>query len=102
MNMDEVELYHGVGCDHCNETGFQGRLGVYELLTTTDELRTMLMKGESAAAIRRRARLTGMKTMREDAWRKALSGITTIEEVNRRTRTDVPLSKEQIASVVGA
>ncbi len=102
VDMNEVELYHGVGCDHCNNTGFQGRLGAYELLVATDELRTMVMQGESAAALRRRARQLGMKTMRDDAWRKALSGITTIEEVNRRTSTDEPISREQIASAVGA
>jgi len=64
------------------------------LLVSTDIIRTMLMKHESAAAIKRAARRGGMKTMREDAWRKALNGITTIEEVNRRTRVDDPLRDE--------
>jgi type II secretory ATPase GspE/PulE/Tfp pilus assembly ATPase PilB-like protein len=94
-----LELYRGAGCDHCNNTGYQGRLGVYELLTTNDHLRTMIMKGESAAALRRQARLDGMTTMRQDAWRKALNGITTIEEVNRRTRMDEPLTREELAGI---
>lgn len=94
INWNEVELVHGAGCDNCNQTGHQGRLGVYELLLNSDRLRTMIMKGESATALRRVARLEGMITMREDAWQKALKGITTLEEVNRRTRVDEPLIED--------
>ncbi len=100
VDVTDLELYHGAGCDNCNKTGYQGRLGVYELMQTTDEIRTMIMNGESAAAIRRRARLAGMITMREDAWHKAVNGITTIEEVNRATRTDETLQhKPQVVGV---
>ena len=99
VNMDEVTLYHGAGCDNCHGTGFQGRLGVYELMQTSDEIRTMIMKGASAAAIRHRARELGMPTMRDDAWRKALNGITTLEEVNRRTRSDAPLRHKKVEAV---
>ena len=91
VNWDEVNLVHGAGCENCNKTGYQGRLGAYELLLTNDNLRTMIMQSESATALRRQARLDGMITMREDAWNKALQGITTVEEVNRRTRVDEPL-----------
>jgi type IV pilus assembly protein PilB len=94
VNWNEIELVHGAGCDNCSQTGHQGRLGAYELLLTSDRLRTMIMKGESATALRRVARLEGMITMREDAWQKTLKGITTLEEVNRRTRVDEPLIKE--------
>jgi len=94
VEVDKIELWHGAGCDNCNRTGYQGRLGAYELLVSTDIIRTMLMKHESAAAIKRAARRGGMVTMRQDAWRKALNGITTIEEVNRRTRVDDPLRDE--------
>ncbi len=98
VNLDEVDLYHGAGCDNCNQTGYQGRMGVYELLITSDRIREMVMKGESATAIRREARLSGMTTMREDAWRKALMGITTVEEVNKRTRIDEPLRRTGVAA----
>jgi type IV pilus assembly protein PilB len=95
MEMDidwsKVQLEHGAGCESCNETGYQGRLGAYELLLTNDAIRTMLMDGKSATELRRQARLDGMITMREDAWNKAQRGLTTIEEVNRRTRVDEPL-----------
>ncbi len=91
VDWNDVELTHGEGCDNCNRTGYQGRKGAYELLVTNDDIRRMLMKGESATTVRRVARLSGMKTMRQDAWDKACRGITTIEEVNRRTRVDEPL-----------
>ncbi len=91
IDWSTVELVHGEGCDNCNRTGYQGRKGAYELLVTNDNIRRMLMKGESATMIRQVARVDGMKTMRQDAWDKACRGITTIEEVNRRTRVDEPL-----------
>jgi type IV pilus assembly protein PilB len=91
VDWNAVDLVHGEGCDNCNHTGYQGRKGAYELLVTNDDIRRILMKGESATAVRRIARLTGMKTMRQDAWEKACRGITTVEEVNRRTRVDEPL-----------
>ena len=90
----KVELFHGAGCDNCNHTGYSGRLGVYELLLTTDEIRQMIMDGEPAGVLRRTARLGGMASMREDAWRKALRGITTLEEVNKRTKVDEPLRRK--------
>lgn len=98
VDIADTEFYHGAGCDNCNNTGHQGRLGAYELLVTTDRLRKMIMKQEPATALKRAAREEGMKTMREDAWRKALNGITTVEEVNRRTRVDEPLKKEESAA----
>ncbi len=91
VDPNKVELYHGAGCENCNHTGYSGRMGAYELLLTTDELRQMVMSGESSGLLRHQARLGGMTTMREDAWQKALKGITTIEEVNRKTRADEPL-----------
>ncbi|MCC6769563.1 MAG: Flp pilus assembly complex ATPase component TadA, partial [Bacteroidia bacterium] len=93
VDLTDMELYHGAGCDNCNNTGHAGRLGAYEVMVNTDRLREMLMNHESATAIKRAAREQGMLTMREDAWKKALNGITTIEEVNRRTRVDEPLEK---------
>ncbi len=93
VDVDKIELYHGAGCDNCNDTGHAGRLGAYELMITTDRIRDMLMNKESATAIKRAAREEGMVTMREDAWQKAQNGITTLEEVNRRTRLDEPLVK---------
>src|SRR5690606_23931437 len=63
VNLAEIELYHGAGCDNCKNTGHTGRLGAYELLITNDIIRDMLMRNESALAIKRQARLDGMVTM---------------------------------------
>ncbi len=94
IDLSAIELHHGAGCDNCKDTGYMGRLGAYELLIVTDEIREMLMSGKSSAMLKRAARRAGMATMRQDAWRKALSGITTIEEVNCRTRLDEALPAE--------
>ena len=88
VNWDEVELFHGAGCDNCGGTGYQGRIGAYELLSSSDKLRGMVMSGNSADVLRKQARAQGMVTMREDGWQKVLNGITTIEELNKRTRAD--------------
>jgi type IV pilus assembly protein PilB len=93
VDLDNVELYHGAGCDNCNNTGHTGRLGCYELLITSDRIRELLMANESSTALKRAAREEGMVTMRQDAWQKAMNGITTVDEVNRRTRVDEPLEK---------
>jgi len=95
VDPNKVELFKGAGCDSCNHTGYAGRLGCYELLENTDELRKMILAHCSAIELRRAARLAGMATMREDAWRKALQGITTIDEVNKRTKIDEPLHRVQ-------
>ena len=92
VSLDDVELFHGAGCDICNHTGFQGRLGVYELLNTSDRIRQMIMDGESSGALRRAAREEGMSTMREDGWRKCLNGVTTVDEVNKKTKADESLT----------
>lgn len=91
VDMSNVEFFRGKGCDNCNETGYQGRLGVYELLRNTDDIRSMLMVNTSTGAIRKAARLGGMTTMRQDAWRKVINGITTVEEIYRVTQNDEPL-----------
>ncbi len=100
VNWDEIELMHGAGCDNCHGTGYTGRLGTYELLTMDDELRTMILEGASSIKLRRKARLNGMTTLREDAWKKAIAGITTLEEVNRRTKVDEPLAQAEQELVV--
>ena len=97
VDWDEAQLFEGAGCEHCNETGYQGRIGVYELLLPNDAIRAMIMKSSSASALRRQARLDGMVTMREDAWQKVLNGITTLTEANKRTRSDEPLVREGAA-----
>lgn len=93
IDWSKVEVFHGKGCDNCNQTGYSGRVGVYELMLMTDELRQMIMHGSPAGPLRRKARVDGMLTMREDGWKKVLNGITTVEEVNRVTALDEPLDR---------
>jgi type II secretory ATPase GspE/PulE/Tfp pilus assembly ATPase PilB-like protein len=97
VEWDKIQLMHGTGCDNCHETGYTGRMGVYELLIMDDEIRAMILQGASSIKLRRTARMNGMSTLREDAWKKALAGITTIEEVNRRTKVDEPLKTPEEA-----
>lgn len=92
-----MEFFQGKGCENCNHTGYQGRIGIYEMLPCSDDLRTMIMRGASAGALRKAARLAGMTTLHEDAWRKVLSGITTLEELLRVTQVDEPLVRTEAA-----
>ena len=77
----DLEFYKGVGCRHCRNTGFSGRIGVHELLIITDELRDAIVAGVSIAELRRIGVGCGMITLRHDGFRKVKEGITTIEEV---------------------
>ncbi|MBF0498692.1 MAG: type IV-A pilus assembly ATPase PilB [Candidatus Riflebacteria bacterium] len=78
-------FYRGKGCDCCNKTGMKGRVGVYEVLTMTERLRDIILSGGSTDDIRRQAIDDGMLSLRESALRKALLGMTSIEEVIRVT-----------------
>ena len=71
----------GTGCNHCNHTGYRGRLGIYEMLKMSSGIREMTFKREPAQALRRQARLLGMRTLLEDGIAKASKGTTTLEEV---------------------
>src|SRR4029079_18181136 len=73
----------GSGCQHCNHTGFFGRVPVAELLTPSDALRDAITRGSTAHEIRAAMRAAGYVTMREQALRLVAAGITSIEEVNR-------------------
>lgn len=81
-----LRIYHGKGCDVCGGTGYQGRLGIFEVMPVTETIRELIMKREDADALRDLAKAEGMKTMIEDGIQKVLAGQTTIEEVLRATR----------------
>jgi general secretion pathway protein E len=82
---EETILYRGRGCDHCLQTGFKGRSGIFEFLLVDDTMRGLMIQTSDAATIRRAAIQSGMRTLREDGVRKILKGITTVEEVLRVT-----------------
>ncbi|MFZ6767056.1 type II secretion system ATPase GspE [Undibacterium sp. Di26W] len=78
--------WRAVGCEHCGHTGYQGRVGVYELLQTTDAIRAQIHHQAAEAEIRMAAQADGMKTMREDGERWLKAGVTTPEELLRVTK----------------
>ena len=81
----ELKIYKGKGCSVCNNTGFKGRVGLYEVMEITDELRELIIIGASAMELRRKAIDLGMITLRESGLCKIRQGITTIEEVVKET-----------------
>ena len=82
-------LYKGAGCRKCHQTGFKGRTGIHELLVNTDSLKDLIVQRVNANTIRAEALKQGMITLRQDGWRKVISGTTTIEEVARVTAADL-------------
>ncbi len=81
-------LYHPVGCRECRQVGYRGRLGLYELMVTTDDIRRLSQDRASSWEIKQAAMRQGMRTLREDGWDKVLSGRTSVEEVLRVTKGD--------------
>jgi type IV pilus assembly protein PilB len=75
----------GAGCEKCNSTGYKGRVGLYEVMEVTDDLRELVLVGASGLELRRRAVEEGMITLRQSGLRKVKEGVTTIEEVARET-----------------
>ena len=82
-------LCRGRGCAECNQKGYLGRIGIYELLIVSDELRALVTAGANAGMIKRASMAQGMKNLREDGLRKAIEGITSLDEVMRVTQEDV-------------
>jgi type IV pilus assembly protein PilB len=75
----------GKGCDKCNNTGYKGRVGLYEVMDITEEIRELVLVGASALELRRKAIEQGMLTLRASGLRKVKDGVTTIEEIVRET-----------------
>ncbi len=82
-------LFRGAGCRDCRNSGYRGRLGIFEMLMITNQLRGMIVERRSATDLQVVARKDGLKLMREDGWSKVLAGMTTVEEIVRVTKTDV-------------
>ena len=85
-----AKVCRGTGCRECRNSGYRGRLGIFELLMINDELREMILHRKSAGELLEVARRKhGLKVMREDGWLKVLNGHTTIDEIVRVTKVDV-------------
>jgi len=86
--MQAANLYRGAGCAACSMTGYKGRKGIFEMFPIDDEIRNMIYRRAPTVELRHKARELGMRTLREDGLRKAIAGITTLEEVFRVTMGD--------------
>ena len=89
-----VTLYEGGGCQRCRNTGYRGRIAIFELLEMDTTLREMAFRRESLTEIRKYAASSGMVTLRQDGVRKVLGGTTTIPEVLEITGSEVDLDME--------
>ena len=82
-NEQEVTIYEAVGCIHCNNTGYSGRTGIFELFTVTEEIRRLIVRGSSVNDIEKAALANGMTTMRADGLNRVKIGVTSIQEILR-------------------
>jgi general secretion pathway protein E len=81
-------VFKATGCAECNQKGYSGRSGIYELLVVEDNVRALVVEGRPTGIIRKAAIANGLKTLRDDGIRKALEGVTSLEEVRRVTQED--------------
>jgi type IV pilus assembly protein PilB len=82
----DLKFYRGTGCKNCKNTGYKGRLGIFEMLMLNDKIRDLILAKTSSTQIKRVAQEAGMRTLREDGIVKMLAGVTTIDEVIRVTQ----------------
>ena len=78
----------GAGCGNCSETGFKGRVAIYEVMELTEELKEFVLNGASAVELKREAIRGGMLTLRRSALNKLSEGVTTLSEVYRVSTVD--------------
>ena len=90
--IETTKFWRGAGCEECRELGYQGRMGIYELLILNEAIRPLILQRAAASTIAQRAMETGMRTLRFDGWTKVRAGLTTIEEVLRVTQTEEHLN----------
>lgn len=84
-----THICKAVGCDHCNQKGYVGRTQIQEILTVTEEIRSLIMQRKDSNTIKRQALVNGMIPFRDHGIQKVLSGITTIEELVSNTQLDI-------------
>jgi type II secretion system protein E len=87
--MADAQVMKPVGCEECRQTGYKGRMGIFEIFVIDDNVRHMINNRQSTLMLRQRARELGMRTLREDGVRKVLAGVTSAEEVISITLGDL-------------
>ena len=80
-----VQVFHGTGCATCNNLGYKGRVGLYEVMEITDELKELVLVGASAMELKKKAIEQGMITLRRSGLTKVKTGQASMEEVLRET-----------------
>lgn len=83
--MEDIQYVHGTGCETCMNTGYYGRLAIFEMLELTDSIKSQLEANAATSTVREAARANGMRSLREEGIRKITEGVTTVEEVIRVT-----------------
>jgi type IV pilus assembly protein PilB len=83
-----ITFYKGTGCDACNNTGYKGRIALYEVAAVTDPIKELILQGASTLEIKREAIRQGMRTLRRSGITKLLEGVTSLEEVLKTTVRD--------------
>jgi general secretion pathway protein E/type IV pilus assembly protein PilB len=86
-------LFRSTGCRECRQVGYFGRIGIFELLVTTEKIRELSQGRASTWHITQAAAEQGMRNLRQDGWLKVLSGKTTIEEVARVTKGSIAMKR---------
>ena len=86
--IETAKFWHGAGCEGCRQLGYQGRMGIYELLILSEALRPLILNRAAASTIAQKAIEFGMRTLRVDGWNKVRNGQSTIEEVLRVTQIE--------------
>lgn len=84
LSLEGKYTYDPVGCSHCNNSGFYDRIGVFEILNLDEELKELIVKGESSLDIRNKALKLGYEPLVLDALRKVINGTTTLAEINKK------------------
>jgi general secretion pathway protein E/type IV pilus assembly protein PilB len=93
-----TQFPRGEGCDSCRQTGYQGRLAIYEICVVTEPLKKLIMQKRDGGELKQCAIANGMETLRQDGWRRVAQGKTTIEEVVRVTQTDEVMAETELQS----
>ena len=93
-----TQFPRGDGCDSCRQTGYQGRLAIYEICVVTEPLKKLIMQKRDGGELKQCAIANGMETLRHDGWRRVAKGKTTIEEVVRVTQTDEVMAETELQS----
>jgi len=88
LDMDDLRIPKAVGCRECRGRGYSGRLGLFEVLPITEEVRDLTLTNPSGSQLRRLALDQGMFSLRQDGWRKIVDGLTTVDEITRLTPED--------------